>query len=188
MVQSTTLAKLLPRLLLLPLAAVAAACAQTGSDDAAASAAAVVEAPASPQEETTCGLHWGESPTGYAGVDGAYARVGAVPPGAMKTMTLSSSQATTAIISEAASVRSFECAGGCPNESGRAQLVGVNAAINAMIMFSTNGFARPDADLRDVFNVLGTKRGADGTIEALCLYRLVGPGTTTETPFLMRRR
>ena len=182
MVQSTRLAPLLSLLHV-------AACAHGSTDDTAATEAAVVEAPAQPDEQTTCGLHWGDSPTGYAGVDGAYVRVGAVPPSAMKTMTLSSSQPTTAIISEADSVRSFECAGGCPNESGRAQLVAVNAAINPMIMFSTNGFARPDADLRDVFNVLGTKRAADGTIAAMCLYRLAGSaGTTTEMPFVMRRR
>jgi hypothetical protein len=66
--------------------------------------------------------------------------------------------------------------------------VPVNGAINPMILFSTNGFGRPDADLRDVFNVLGVKRSPDGKVAGLCLYRVVGPiGTGSEQPFLMRR-
>jgi hypothetical protein len=161
-----------------------AGCASAPDAVSQTSEAAVVEAP--PPEETTCDLAWGNDPSSYDGVDGHYERAGAVPANEMRTMDLSGYQPTSGPAGEATSARTFECADGCPTESGRAQLVSDNAAINPMLLFSSNGFGSPTPDLRDVYNVLGLKRSPDGKISAICLYRLAdGPGSS---PFLMARK
>lgn len=135
----------------------------------------------------SCGPGWGMAPDSFAGLEGRFERAGPAAAGEMITLDVSGVvNADVGVVGEADALRTFACnQAKCSSETTRASLLPTGTATTPMILFSANGFARWNPDLRGLFDVLGLERGDDGKINALCLQRV--DARANDEPFIMTR-